>query len=111
MSCRVSKLSVASKIKSICVVIHQHIAHVDAHFLEQHATQIDLILDATDNFETRQLINDFAYLNKVPWIYGGVVQSTYAHLRSNQFVLHAVLKSVHRHVQCVDESQHQNELL
>lgn len=59
------------------VVIHQHIAHVDARFLELHATQIDLILDATDNFETRQLINDFAYLNKVPWIYGGVVQSTY----------------------------------
>lgn len=59
------------------VVIHQHIAHVDAHFLETIAMHIDLILDATDNFETRQLINDFAYLNHVPWIYGGVVQSTY----------------------------------
>ncbi|MCG7338264.1 ThiF family adenylyltransferase [Staphylococcus sp. ACRSN] len=59
------------------IVIHQHIDHVDAYFLETNAKNIDLILDATDNFETRQLINDFAYANKVPWIYGGVVQSTY----------------------------------
>ena len=38
---------------------------------------VDIILDATDNFDTRQLINDFAYKHQIPWIYGGVVQSTY----------------------------------
>ncbi|MDW4252520.1 ThiF family adenylyltransferase [Staphylococcus saprophyticus] len=59
------------------VVIHSHIAHVDRQFLEAHATNISLILDATDNFETRQLINDYAYQQNIPWIYGGVVQSTY----------------------------------
>lgn len=47
-------------------------------FLEQHGKEVDLILDATDNFDTRQLINDFAYKHHIPWIYGGVVQSTYA---------------------------------
>jgi molybdopterin/thiamine biosynthesis adenylyltransferase len=36
---------------------------------------IDLILDATDNFETRYLINDFAVREKVPWIYGAAVSS------------------------------------
>lgn len=52
------------------------IEHVNYSFLEQYKT-VDLILDATDNFDTRQLINDFSYKNGIPWIYGGVVQSTY----------------------------------
>lgn len=33
----------------------------------------DLILDATDNFETRYLINDFAVKNGIPWIYAAAV--------------------------------------
>jgi adenylyltransferase/sulfurtransferase len=33
----------------------------------------DLILDATDNFETRYLINDFAVSSGTPWIYAAVV--------------------------------------
>jgi adenylyltransferase/sulfurtransferase len=32
-----------------------------------------LILDATDNFETRYLINDFAVKNAKPWIYAATV--------------------------------------
>ena len=35
----------------------------------------DLILDATDNFETRYLINDFAISRKLPWIYAAAVGS------------------------------------
>ena len=35
----------------------------------------DLILDGTDNFETRFLINDFAVRNAKPWIYGAAVAS------------------------------------
>ena len=34
---------------------------------------VDLILDATDNFETRYLINDFAVLHGIPWIYAAAV--------------------------------------
>jgi len=36
---------------------------------------MDLILDGTDNFETRYLINDFAIRESVPWIYGAAVGS------------------------------------
>lgn len=32
-----------------------------------------LVLDATDNFETRYLINDFAVKNGIPWIYAAAV--------------------------------------
>ncbi|HKW74577.1 MAG TPA: ThiF family adenylyltransferase [Terriglobales bacterium] len=35
----------------------------------------DLILDATDNFETRYLINDFAVKASIPWIYAAAVGS------------------------------------
>jgi len=35
----------------------------------------DLILDGTDNFETRFLINDFAVQNAKPWIYAAAVAS------------------------------------
>jgi adenylyltransferase/sulfurtransferase len=36
----------------------------------------DLILDGTDNFQTRYLINDFAWKQQKPWIYGACVGST-----------------------------------
>ena len=35
----------------------------------------DLILDGTDNFQTRFLINDFAVHNNLPWIYAAAVAS------------------------------------
>jgi molybdopterin-synthase adenylyltransferase len=36
---------------------------------------VDLILDGTDNFETRYLINDFAVEGSQPWIYAAAVGS------------------------------------
>jgi adenylyltransferase/sulfurtransferase len=36
---------------------------------------VQLILDGTDNFETRYLINDFAVSEKLPWIYAAGVGS------------------------------------
>src|SRR5271163_3395651 len=38
-------------------------------------TGFDLILDGTDNFETRFLINDFAVHSAKPWIYAAAVSS------------------------------------
>ena len=35
----------------------------------------DVILDGTDNFDTRYLINDFAVSRGIPWIYGAAVGS------------------------------------
>jgi molybdopterin/thiamine biosynthesis adenylyltransferase len=40
-----------------------------------HGDGLDLILDGTDNFETRYLINDAAVRGNVPWIYGAAVGS------------------------------------
>ena len=36
---------------------------------------VDLVLDGTDNFETRYLINDWCVDSGIPWIYGGAVGS------------------------------------
>ena len=36
-------------------------------------SDVDAILDATDNFETRLLINDYAVRERIPWIYGAAV--------------------------------------
>ena len=35
--------------------------------------QVDVILDGTDNFETRFLLNDAALQFNIPWIYGGCI--------------------------------------
>lgn len=37
--------------------------------------RVDLILDATDNFETRMAINDISQKFNIPWIYGACVGS------------------------------------
>jgi len=36
---------------------------------------MDVILDGTDNFETRYLLNDYAMKNSVPWVYAAAVGS------------------------------------
>jgi len=36
----------------------------------------DLVLDCTDNFETRFLINDYCKKHKIPWIYAAVIRDT-----------------------------------
>jgi molybdopterin-synthase adenylyltransferase len=37
--------------------------------------EIDLIVDGTDNYETRYLVNDYAVKNSTPWIYAAAVGS------------------------------------
>jgi molybdopterin/thiamine biosynthesis adenylyltransferase len=37
--------------------------------------EADLILDGTDNFEARYLVNDFAVSRGIPWVYGAAVGS------------------------------------
>ncbi|HMK31952.1 MAG TPA: ThiF family adenylyltransferase [Terriglobales bacterium] len=43
--------------------------------VEEYLGRAQLILDGTDNFETRYLINDFSVANGVPWIYSAAVGS------------------------------------
>ena len=43
--------------------------------VEELLDGVDCILDGTDNFEARYLINDFAVSRGIPWIYGAAVSS------------------------------------
>ena len=51
------------------------VADVNPGNIGELFAEIDLILDGTDNFETRFLINDYAVRHGVPWIYGAAVGS------------------------------------
>lgn len=43
--------------------------------LEELIEGVDLILDSTDNFETRMAINDISQKHEIPWIFGSLVGS------------------------------------
>ena len=58
------------------VQIHTVLDHVDGPLIEALAKGVDIILDATDNFETRLLMNDIAWKTGIPWIYGACVGSS-----------------------------------
>jgi adenylyltransferase/sulfurtransferase len=51
------------------------IADLTPRNAEELLSDSDLILDGTDNFETRYLINDYAVREGIPWIYGAAVAS------------------------------------
>lgn len=51
------------------------VADVTAANIEDLLSGVDLILDGTDNFETRFLLNEYAVREGLPWIYGGAVGS------------------------------------
>ncbi|MBV9340824.1 MAG: ThiF family adenylyltransferase [Acidobacteria bacterium] len=44
--------------------------------IEELLVQVDLMLDGTDNFETRYLLNDYAVKNSLPWIYTAALGSS-----------------------------------
>ena len=55
--------------------VEAEIADLCSANIEELLAGCDVILDGTDNFETRYLINDYAVREGVPWIYGGAVGS------------------------------------
>ena len=57
------------------VVIEPHVADVSAGNVLGLAAGVDLILDGTDNFETRFLLNDVSLELGIPWVYGGCIGS------------------------------------
>ncbi len=58
------------------VTIEPVVADAHGGNIEEFVDRAGLILDGTDNFETRFLINDVAVKRQVPWIYGACVGST-----------------------------------
>ncbi|WP_456271116.1 thiazole biosynthesis adenylyltransferase ThiF [Bacillus sp. AK031] len=58
---------------------------------------IDLILDSTDNFDTRMIINDISQKYKIPWVYGACVGSygiSYTIIPDETPCLHCLMESV-----------------
>lgn len=51
------------------------VADINSKNIERLVQDANCILDATDNFETRFLINDVAIKHRVPWVYGAAVGS------------------------------------
>ncbi|MCA9152010.1 MAG: ThiF family adenylyltransferase, partial [Planctomycetales bacterium] len=55
------------------VKVEAHVADVNYGNIESLIAGTDVIVDGTDNFETRFLLNDAALKFNVPWIYGGCI--------------------------------------
>jgi molybdopterin/thiamine biosynthesis adenylyltransferase len=67
----------ARKVRAINseITVEPVVTDIDHTNILQLVGDADLILDGTDNFETRYLINDAAVKLDKPWIYGGVIGS------------------------------------
>ncbi len=57
------------------IVVDPHVADLTPSNIAALLEGMQLILDGTDNFETRYLINDFAVQQSLPWIYTAAVGS------------------------------------
>lgn len=55
------------------VVVNAHIADLVPANIAELLGSAHLILDATDNFETRYLVNDYAVQQSKPWIYAAAI--------------------------------------
>jgi len=70
-------IAAARKIKSFNsdVTVEPHAADLTPQNLEELLAGVDVLLDGTDNFETRYLMNDFAVSQATPWVYSAAVAS------------------------------------
>lgn len=68
-------VAAAHKLKKVnsSVTIEPIAGDLHAYNAEKLLGDVDLILDGTDNFQTRYLINDVAVKLRIPWVYGGAV--------------------------------------
>jgi molybdopterin/thiamine biosynthesis adenylyltransferase len=57
------------------IVIEPQVADLTPENIESLLAGMQLILDGTDNFETRYLVNDYCVKNSLPWIYAAAVGS------------------------------------
>ena len=57
------------------ITIEEVISDLNGGNAETLLSDVDLVLDATDNMETRDLINEVCVKHRIPWIYGGALES------------------------------------
>jgi len=55
------------------IAIEEQVTDVTSENIEKLLKGADIVLDGTDNFDTRYLINDACVKLSKPWIYGGVL--------------------------------------
>jgi len=55
------------------VQLHPHVCDITHRNIQSLLTGVDLVLDGTDNFEVRYLINDACVSMDIPWVHGGIV--------------------------------------
>ena len=55
------------------IAIEPFVAHCSRDFLDALPARPDLVLDGTDNFPTRYLLNDWCKQRGIAWIYAGAV--------------------------------------
>ena len=65
--------AVALRAINSTVQIEGIVARADRQTLPDLVDGIGVVIDAADNFETRDVINDVCLARNVPWIYGGVL--------------------------------------
>jgi molybdopterin-synthase adenylyltransferase len=70
-------IAAARKIKTFNseIEVDAHAADLTPDNIEEMLESAQIVLDGTDNFETRYLINDYAVSKGVPWIYTAAVGS------------------------------------
>jgi molybdopterin-synthase adenylyltransferase len=70
-------IAAAERLRRVNGLITVEPLAVDLHAgnVEELTAGVDLILDGTDNVETRYLLNDAAVKHAIPWIYGACVGS------------------------------------
>lgn len=66
----VAAAAALSKINS-SIAVESLVEDISYQNIEALAAGCDLILDGTDNFETRFLINDYCVQRGIPWVHGG----------------------------------------
>ncbi len=55
--------------------IHAIVGDLSAETAGEFLGGADIVIDGTDNFETRFLINDYCLKSNIPWIYGGALRT------------------------------------
>jgi molybdopterin/thiamine biosynthesis adenylyltransferase len=70
-------IAAASKLREVnsLVTVEPHVVDLNQTNAEELLADVDLLLDGTDNFSVRFLINDVSVKHNIPWIYGGAVSS------------------------------------
>jgi molybdopterin/thiamine biosynthesis adenylyltransferase len=70
-------VAAAQKINRInsTITVEPLVEDINADNIEEIVARVDLVMDGTDNFETRYLINDACIKAGRPWVYSGVIAS------------------------------------